>query len=280
MKRCYLFANPTKENTIAFAEKACEYLAEKGVEVYLDAWLSEKIKFKNVIEPKLYEDIDFAVSIGGDGTLLRLVTKASENAIPVLGVNLGHLGFLLEVDSSEFELAIDNIVNGNYYIEKRMLLDVDVCGNHYFALNDVGLLRASFPGCIFVRTYCNAEEMFTAKGDGVIVTSPTGTTGYALSAGGPVISPELDCFLVQPICTHVLFQRPVVLSSDNVVRLECKVAEGKEYQAVIDGHIVLPLRDRVNISVKKADKQALFIRFKNSSFWHTLRLKKCEWGEE
>lgn len=281
INHCFIAANPQKSESVRLAKHFASALHKSGVKVYAESWLSNNIPFCKTLNYTEICEQDVVISIGGDGTLLKLVNYVCRHAIPILGVNLGRLGFLMEINKEDMDMAISDLLSDNYYIEERILLETAINDSaRYQFLNDVGILRGPYPGCINVSAFCDDELIFKVRGDGILVSTPTGTTGYAISAGGPVISPELDCILVQPVCSHVIFQRPVVLPSSKTVKLETEVTKGDTYHIVIDGQVVIPIERFTSVKVTRSPMSAKFIRFHSYDFLATLRKKKSEWSKE
>ncbi len=281
LQRYFIFANPYKSDTVIVAEQLIKQLISLGADVFLEPWLQSKLESGKALElDELTSSFDAIISLGGDGTLLRIVPVAAKNNIPILGINMGHLGFLMEASVQQTSDIVDRLVRLDFKIEKRMLLNA--CINNkkdYFILNDIALMRGKNPSSIEVQAFADDEKIFRVHGDGVLVSTPTGTTGYSISAGGPVIFPELECIAVVPICSHVLHHRPVVLPVDKRIILTAEKAPlGRTYQVVIDGQISLEFEDRTEIIINKANKDVSFIRFSEQKFLQRLYEKQVEWS--
>lgn len=279
-KRFFLFANPEKPETIPSVEKLADTLMMKGCTAVLDDWLHDLV---NIGEQKgkacLDASIDAVISIGGDGTLLRILPEAAARGIPVLGVNMGHTGFLLETDGEDFLTMMDALIQKKYLIEERLMLRCSVNGTFSaLAINEVALTRGSDPISLVADVMAGDEKIYTIHGDGVLVSTPSGTTGYALSAGGPVVHPALDCLAVVPICSHIMHQRPVILPADTEVRLAVRAHHQKTHQISIDGQVVLDLSQDSVAVISKAEETAKFIRFRKQRFLTRLNEKQMEWS--
>lgn len=226
---------------------------------------------------------DLLVSIGGDGTILRAITFVRNSEIPIVGINTGRLGFLATIQLPYLNQAMASILNKEYRISKRNLLEVATSikipeiEETNFALNEIAISRKNTTSMITVETHLDAEYLTSYWADGLILSTPTGSTGYSLSCGGPVITPESDNFVLTPIAPHNLSARPLVINNDTSVRL--KVA-GREDQFLIslDSRIVT-LPNDCEIIVKKASFHIKLIELKDESFLDTLR-KKLLWGED
>lgn len=281
-KSYFLFANPYKLDTIIAAKNFAEQLIARHAQVILDTWLFEKLRIgRGMALQEIKQSMSAIVSFGGDGTLLRSIPTAARNDIPVLGINMGHIGFLMETDIYHVEEAVHRLMHDEYKTEQRMMLSAEIPGQRqYLIMNDIALTRGHCPSSVVVNTYANNEKIFRVHGDGVLVSTPTGTTGYSISAGGPVVSPLLESITVVPVCSHVLHNRPVVLPPDQVIHLVTEVEGDRMYQILIDGQISIPVCESVDITIRKARQRATFIRFSEQKFLNRLREKQAEWSIE
>ncbi|MGI6215371.1 MAG: NAD(+)/NADH kinase [Christensenellales bacterium] len=283
LQRYFIFANPYKFETFNVAEQLLKQLTSLGAEVFLEPWLCSKLGLGKALElDKLTSSFNAIISLGGDGTLLRSVQTAAKNNVPILGINMGRLGFLMEASINQSSDIANRLIKNDFQIEKRMLLNACVNKKQsYFVLNDIALMRGKNPSSIAVEAFADGDKIFRVHGDGVLVSTPTGTTGYSISAGGPVIFPDLDCIAVVPICSHVLHHRPVVLPADRHITLSAEKAPlGRTYQVVIDGQISLEFGDKTKILIEKANKDVSFIRFSSQNFLKRLLEKQAEWSRD
>ena len=223
--------------------------------------------------------LDVLLVLGGDGTLLRAARKAAQHDLPLLGVNVGHLGFLTELETDNLELALAAIINKEYKIEERMLISSRVIREQqvvasYHALNDAVIARGTFARIIQLQTFVDEQPVVNYQADGLIVATPTGSTAYSLSAGGPIVEPQVECLIITPICPHTLAARSVVVSHDSVVKVLIE-ATHKDIMLTIDGQIGFPLQSRDVIEVVKADIKAKFVKLHGRNFFTILnnRLK-------
>ena len=281
-KSYYLFANPNRPASIAAAKELACLLSNSNAEIIVDEWLHKSIglgKMCSLID--IDESVNAIISLGGDGTLLRTIPVAAAKNIPVLGINLGHIGFLLEVDTPRLENVVQALVRQEYSIEKRMLLKCSTgVTADILVMNDVVLSRGLHPSIVSVQAYAADELIFVCKGDGVLVSTPTGTTGYALSAGGPVISPKVPCILIMPICSRVMHQRPVVLPQDEVIRLCTDISDNRTLELTTDGQNIISIEKGKEVVIRRAAETAQFIRFAPQRFLERLRQKQAEWSKE
>ena len=231
----------------------------------------------------LSDSFDFMFTLGGDGTILRAVTYIRDLNIPILGINTGRLGFLATVKKDEIEKAITLLLNKEYSIQERTLLQVEVTpetkeiSEINFALNDVTVARRNTTSMIGVATYLNKEYLTNYWADGLIIATPTGSTGYSLSCGGPVVLPNSENFVITPIAPHNLNARPIVIAENTKIELEISARE-KDFLISLDSRITTVPKE-TKVSVKKASFKIKGILLKNQSNIKTLR-GKLLWGED
>ncbi|WP_346316697.1 NAD kinase [Chitinophaga sp. YIM B06452] len=223
--------------------------------------------------------IEFLVSLGGDGTLLDTVAYVRDKNIPVMGVNFGRLGFLASIGRDEIHEVVNSLVSRNYVVDKRTLLHLDASsplfGDVPYALNEFTIHKKDTSAMVKIHTYLNGEFLNTYWADGLIVATPTGSTGYSLSCGGPIVFPEAANFVITPVAPHNLNVRPIVVPDDNVISFE---VEGRSDQFIctLDSRMEV-IDNRVQLAVKKEDFTIHLLRLNESNFLHTLR-NKLLWG--
>lgn len=226
---------------------------------------------------------DLLISVGGDGTILRAITYVKDLSIPIVGINTGRLGFLSTIQTNEIEQAINHILNGNYKTSKRTLLSVETNPENKelseinFALNEIAVSRKNTTSMITVETHLNKEYLTTYWADGLIISTPTGSTGYSLSCGGPVITPDTDSLVLTPIAPHNLSARPVVIPNDTEIQL--KVNGREDYYLISLDSRIATLHNSTIVTIKKASFKVIMVELLNESFIDTLR-KKLLWGED
>lgn len=268
-----------------------EALSKKKSEVFVEEnffqLITEQLDFKTSVPIKTFqaldESFDLLISIGGDGTILRAITYVSNLAIPIIGVNTGRLGFLATIQNNRIESAIDSIFEGNYKISERSLLCVETNPENEdltqlnFALNEIAISRKNTTSMITVETHLDGEYLTSYWADGLIVSTPTGSTGYSLSCGGPVISPAAKSFAITPIAPHNLNARPLIIPDHTQIQLK---VDGREdfYLISLDSRIAT-LHNSTIVTIKKADFKIKMIELYSESFIDTLR-KKLLWGED
>ncbi len=224
--------------------------------------------------------IDILVVLGGDGSLLAAARLAAPLGVPILGVNLGHLGFLSEVEEEKVFEAIETVAAGSYRIEQRMMLDACVERDgeqvgRYTGLNDAVVNKSGFSRMITVDIMVGSEYVQTVPADGVIVSTPTGSTAYSLSAGGPIVNPLFECLIITPICPHTLYSRSQIISGDEEVRVVLS-SSGRDTVLTVDGQVGYSLRAGDQVRVRKSVHSAQFVRLRDHSFYNILREKLRE----
>ncbi|WP_147678212.1 NAD kinase [Algibacter pacificus] len=287
-----IFGRFYNKTTTTSVETLLHYLLKKEFDAYIETEFSNLIKnesqngndyssFKTF--DALDSSFDLLVSIGGDGTILRAITYVKNLDIPIIGINTGRLGFLATIQVNQIENAMQNIIDGNYKISERTLLSVETSPENNeittmnFALNEISVSRKNTTSMITVETYLDDEFLTTYWSDGLIVSTPTGSTGYSLSCGGPVITPGANSFALTPIAPHNLSARPLIIPDSTEIQLK---VNGREEQHLVslDSRIAT-LDNGTIIKIKKADFKIKMIDLPSESFLVTLR-KKLLWGED
>lgn len=270
----------------------CDYLEQEEVSVFIEKEFfsllkSNKVVLKNYKSFKVYSKLDntfdLLISIGGDGTILRAITHVRDTEIPIIGINTGRLGFLATIQDDEIEDALKSIFNKDYRISKRTLLQIETYPNNKdleelnFALNEIAVSRKNTTSMITVETLLDNEYLTSYWADGLIISTPTGSTGYSLSCGGPVITPGANSIVLTPIAPHNLNARPLVIPDKTEIKLKVSGREDN-YLVSLDSRIAT-LQNNTTILIKKADFKIKMVELKNESFLRTLR-KKLLWGED
>jgi NAD+ kinase len=240
--------------------------------------LPEGITFFNS-HTDLKEDTDVLFSIGGDGTILDTVPYVRDSGIPILGFNLGRLGFLSSVPKNEIEQALENVFKGDYCLNKRALLQLDqpqnIFGDLNFALNDLTIYRNNTTSLIVVHVYVDDKFLNSYWGDGLIVSTPTGSTAYSLSVGGPIISPGSQNFVIAPIASHNLTVRPIVIQDSSVIKIRIEGREDKYLMTMDSRHSTINKEDE--LLIRRCDFEVNLVELKNKDFFSTIR-DKLLWG--
>lgn len=277
MRNAYLMTHPKRKNQLAIAEQIAAILHAQGFTVSAEQWLEKALEGKAVLQH--VSPPDFVIAVGGDGTFLSAAQTALAWDIPLLGVNTGHIGFLIEVSLEQLPAMCERLKSGDYTIENRMALDVVRKGETIqTALNDVVISRAGYARLITVKASVENELVARYKADGLIVSTPTGSTGYSLSAGGPIVCPGVDCILLSPICPHSLQHRPVVADASQVITIELDCDPEQQAQLDVDGRMLCKLDTCEMIYIKRSAKPVKLFNFGTQSFFHRIRDKLSEWS--
>lgn len=273
-----LIWNPTKTSGFEVARELRDILAERGLSVTTGITLAHALGAPELAEGS-FEECDLLMVLGGDGTLLSALDYALPKNIPMLGINLGRMGFMTEVDPVNLRRDVSEVLDGNYTIDSRMTLTVAGQNeNNFFALNDIVLTRSTPSVRILsLEIEVNGIVVDRISGDGLIVATATGSTAYSLSAGGPIIRPGLDCLVITPICPHTLNTRPVVVSSNDVIKIRVMDDRGGA-QAVMDGRKVINVPcGEPGVTILRSELRARFIRLHDRNYFSLLRDKLSEW---
>ncbi|WGK65530.1 NAD kinase [Croceiramulus getboli] len=287
-----IFGQFYHRNSGIYVQDMLDLLNDKGVEVIIEKNFltliqeNEEIK-KSYAHFSTFEELDSSYdlffSIGGDGTILRTVTYVRDLGIPIVGINTGRLGFLATVQKDAIEQSINRILDGSYKISERSLVAIQTnpasseIGHLNFALNEIAVTRKNTTAMISVSCSLNGEELTNYWADGLIISTPTGSTGYSLSCGGPVLTPDTASFILTPIAPHNLNARPLVVPDDTEITLEVSGREDA-YMVSLDSRIAtLPEHTRIKIS--KAPFTIKMVVLEEDTFLQTLR-KKLLWGED
>ena len=263
-----LVARCDKKQALELAKEVAEYLKNKGLEIYIEDATAEKINMQAKTVPLKNMKTDFIITIGGDGTILRTCLAVPKSK-PILAINMGVRGFLTEVEPKEAYSALDRTLNGDFKIEKCTKLAVSTDGKALpDALNDVVISAGEPSKILYTQIYKDDEPILKCQADGLIVSTQTGSTGYSLSAGGPVLDPEMEAFVLTPICSLTVF-RSIVFSADSKVTIEA--IRPKEVLVLIDGNYRQVVTSKnPTLTITRSKNVASFIRFKDD-FYHRLR---------
>ena len=282
IKRVGIIANPKIKTVSAVTQKLQNWFSERNIEVKLEEELASVINQRGVPKLEIPESCDLIVAMGGDGTLLAVARILKTHLVPILAVNLGSLGFLAEITLEEMFPTLELILAGKATLQQRMMIDISVirdrkCVSSYQGLNDVVLNKGVLARIIDINVEIDNNFVATYKADGIIVGTPTGSTAYTLSAGGPILYPTLDAMLVTPIASHTLTFRSLVVPDTSTVELSLKPTQESIFMTV-DGQIGLNLQGEDRVCVKKSSSYLELIESPNKSFFDILR-QKLKWGE-
>ncbi|MGI6242063.1 MAG: NAD kinase [Prevotella sp.] len=286
--RFALIGNEYQARKSMAIHRILDYLKKREAEVLIDRvyykFLTQTqhldIDCSDVFDDRNFE-ADFVVSLGGDGTFLKAAERVGERGIPILGVNMGRLGFLADVLPTEIESALDEIYNGTYHLEEHSVIKIEVDGEKIsgspYALNDIALLKRDNASMISIRCSVNGRFLVTYQADGLIISTPTGSTAYNLSNGGPIIVPSANNLCISPVAPHSLNIRPIVINDDWVIDLEVE-SRNHNFLAAIDGRSE-KLREGTKIRIVKAPYRTKIVRQQSTHYFSTLR-DKLMWGAD
>jgi len=283
MKCAGIIAKHTDPRAGKIVSDLCDWLIANGRGVVLDKETASLVnRGEAVVRSKIPEKCDFLIVIGGDGTLLSAARVVGLSGKPILGVNLGALGFLTAITLEELYPVLEKIFSYDYDTDERMMLVAHVhrLGErvaNYTVLNDVVINKGALAKIIDIETTIGEMYLSTFKADGLIISTPTGSTGYSLSAQGPIVYPRLRSILITPICPHTLTNRPLLVPDDMVVRAELRSKEADVF-LTLDGQVGFGLRESDVVEVKKAEAPLRFFRSPYKDYFTVLRTK-LKWGE-
>lgn len=256
-------------------------MKEKRLKFFIEKEAASSLGIKGIQGRLIPSKVDMIVVFGGDGTLLSVARLVGNRSVPILGVNLGGLGFITEISKDEVCASINNILSGKYGFEERIMLIADVLRSgkklkQHNALNDIVLHKSALARMIELDIHINNKYVTTFKADGLIISTPTGSTAHSLSAGGPILYPTLETFLMTPICPHTLTSRPIVLP--DAFTLDISIKKGDDVYLTLDGQEGLPLKVNDKVRIKKADYKTRFLHLHDRDYFKVLRTK-LRWGK-
>ena len=281
MKKVAILPNVQKDKGLETTKRLVNYLQEKGCEPQLSQEVAELAEMPQYAkeEAELYSHSDLLISLGGDGTLLGIGRRTARFEKPILGINLGTLGFLTAEEKTHAEAAIDKVLGGEYKLEKRMMLECSIAKGDertsgIIALNDICITRGNLYKILEFHVFVNDEYVDTLLADGVIICTPTGSTAYNLSAGGPVLKADAEIIAITPISPHTLTSRPIVVSAEDTVTVEVRPSrEDTPFMVSADGQDNFTLTGRNVVQIRKAEACTTIIKTKPQSFYDVLRHK-------
>lgn len=273
MDNFYMITNMLKDADLKITKEIMGYIAQNNRR----CTLSEKDEEGHIIPGTVPDGMECALILGGDGTLIRAARELEGYNIPLLGINLGTLGYLTEVELGDFRTALDKLFTITPDIEERMMMHGSVTGViDDIAMNDIVVTREGSLRVVHFNIYVNGEMLNSYLADGVIISTPTGTTGYNLSAGGPIVEPTASMFVITPICSHALNTSSIVLSAEDTIEVEiCEGRYGRTEHATVtfDGANTVPLVTGDKILIRKAQETTKLVKLSKESFMKTMRKK-------
>lgn len=283
-----IFGNEYQAKKSTSIEKILDYLAQKGAEIYVENAYYEFLTRSQHIDVKaagVFEDynfdVDYVISMGGDGTFLKAASRVGAKGTPIIGVNMGRLGFLADVLPGEVEAALDSLYAGECQIEEHVVIQVEaeggVLAGNPFALNDIAVLKRDDASMISIRTQVDGEFLVNYQADGLIVTTSTGSTAYNLSNGGPIIIPQSSSLCLTPVAPHSLNIRPVVINDTAEITLDVE-SRSHNYLVAIDGRSER-MTEGTRLVIRKAAHTIKIVKQRNQRYFSTLRVKLM-WGAD
>lgn len=279
-----IFAKVHDPRCLGVARELIHWLEERGCTPMPDEQLTRQLGFRDVLTiGEIREQAELVVVLGGDGTLISVARLFSGKEVPILGVNLGSLGFLTEITVEELYPRLEKCLEGNPRVSNRMMLEVTLHREgqdieKFNVLNDVVINKGALARIVDLETKVNRHFLTTYKADGLIVSTPTGSTGYSLSAGGPIIHPLMSCIAITPICPHTLTNRPIVVTDESIISITVTSSFDDKVYLTLDGQVGFKLREGDSVEVRKALKTTSLVMSRSRDYFEILRTK-LKWGE-
>lgn len=283
MKRVGLYAKKHHPDAVGFGREVMTWLEQRGLEVLLEEDLAKWLGYpRDYVDSDIPARADLIIVLGGDGTLISVARHVGAHMKPILGVNLGSLGFLTEITQEETFTTLERVLRGDFKVSSRMMLDAVVMRGgreiaRYVVLNDAVINKGALARIIDMETSVDGAYLTTFKADGLIVATPTGSTAYNLAAGGPIIYPGLSCLVISPICPHMLTNRPLIVSDRSVIHIEVKF-EDQHVVLTADGQVGMPLKGGDVVELRRSEVRTLLIESPTKDYFAVLRAK-LRWGE-
>jgi len=283
IRRIGIAAKITSAEALQYARSVGDDLRERGLDVYFDEATAAVLEDagSRFTKPGLSQESDLLITFGGDGTLLSVARHAPDH-VPIMGVNMGTLGFLTEIRVEEFPSVLGRVLEGDYVSESRVAFDVTVNGpssdgNRYRVLNDATINKAALARIIEMKVNVAGVFVSTFRADGLIVATPTGSTAYNLSAGGPIVYPTMGAMIITPICPHMLTNRPIVLPDELDIEIGI-VTSNQEIVLTLDGQEGFTITGEDRVCIRKSDQRVLLVQSPGKNYFDVLRTK-LKWGE-
>lgn len=278
-----IITNFMKDENLEITKEIISWLKARDVNVLCDEELSKDLAITKAADCSQYmfQVSDVVIVLGGDGTLLNVARLSSCCQVPLFGINIGHLGFLTEIEIVDTYASLEKILRGDYTIEKRMMLEAFIENNEnqtqkFIALNDIVLTKGGFSRLISYNIHINDEFVDSYQADGVIICSPTGSTAYSLSAGGPIVAPDVEVLTITPICPHTLHSRSILVSNKDLVRVEITKNNQTNISMTVDGQAGVVINPGDVVTVQQSKYYANLVKLSNRSFFDVLRAKMSD----
>lgn len=277
LKQIAVMPNKDKDIGLVYAKRVVNAINGRACVYMEDVFSGSGIKAEYLSKDKLFEKADTVITLGGDGTILHTAHKCAERNIPILGINLGTIGFMSEVEPSGTETAVEKLLSDDFTVQNRMMMTVDVfhnnCKTSYHALNDVVVSKKINSKLPHTMVYSEKELVNTYVADGIIIATPTGSTAYSFSAGGPVVDPLMQMFIVTPVCPHMLTARTAIMSAQKIITLTFDPGYESYMNVAVDGDIQADIDTSARIVIRKSELVTRLIKIQPRSFYDTLITK-------
>lgn len=268
-----IFPNEEKKSCYAIAKEIIAYLQKNNIEVVAEEEKAKDFNLKSISQVNP-DDIKFLITMGGDGTILRIAHKYGDLNAAVLGINIGSLGFMADIPIADIFTSLKELLSGQYVIEKRIMVEGTSPKNEkFFAANDVVFHRGNNPSLVDISVYVDSLFLNTFCADGIIIATPNGSTAYSLSAGGPILSPQLEAFVLTQICPHTISNRPLVLTANHEIEVKYSSSYKYPIQVYSDGNIHFDMHSNQSFKLKKSNKYFKLVKLKKHDYFSTLRTK-------
>lgn len=266
-----LFPNTNKKLSEKITRDVAEFLKERGVTVVAEDPIAELYGALPISTYPL-ENIDFSISLGGDGTILRLIHQHPQIQAPILAINLGSLGFMADIPIDNIYASLENLLANRYKVQTRMMMDGETPQGTDFAVNEIVVHRAQNAGLIDLDIFVDDQYLNTFSADGVIISTPSGSTAYSLAAGGPILTPELNAFVITPICPHTISNKPIVLLPEHEIRVNY-ISEHHPIEVTYDGFNTHLISTQESLYIKRSKQNFRLVTMPDHDYFSTLRSK-------
>ncbi|MEE4255056.1 MAG: NAD(+)/NADH kinase [Desulfuromusa sp.] len=283
LKKVGIYAKKNHPDVEVITSDICKRFKVEGIEVLLEDSLAEQIgQVNGYSDEEIPELVDLIIVLGGDGTLISVARLIGSRNVPIVGVNLGRLGFLTEITCDELPEMLERLISGDYKVSDRMMLDAFIHRNgqavgQFTVVNDIVINKGALARIIDMETYVDGRYLTTYKADGLIVSTPTGSTGYNLAAGGPIIYPDINSLLISPICPHMLTNRPIMVWSRSVIEINVKFEDDVVFFTA-DGQVGRKLLPGDRVEVRRSESRTRLVSSPSKDYFEILRTK-LSWGE-
>ncbi len=262
-----IHSNGSRDINFKTANEISEYLENKSINVVrLFEYSQEEIEIAE-------KNLEFVIIIGGDGTILNYVHKVTNKNLKILGINCGNLGYLTDVDGDNYKNSIDRLIVGDYTVEKRLMINCQIKDKSRLALNDVYINKDNHLNMVEVNVEVNCDQLESFRGDGLIISTPTGSTAYNLSAGGSILKPTGNMLAITPVCPHMLHARPVIVDGDDIIKLKANLKENQKAFVNVDGEFFTEIYANETLKISKSDEVVYLIKTESKNFYNVLKDK-------